>query len=225
MSQGDDPTAAGVDGSRRWPSASTNPGCFRGGGRGGTGANNTRTTSQAEEEGNDVGSGNSSGGGGQRGQIARRGAREPSPSAGEDVSPGRARGGKRAKRTVEGREDGDRDGGIDDGQGLFEGSSGEGCTYFEYEDPATGGAQDDARHEDNAPKGALQKELLRVRGLCRMQGSVLALVEWSIVDVDGAASTELSFVLSSTLKAEWPRQYIDYLEAKMVFDEEENDGA
>lgn len=46
-----------------------------------------------------------------------------------------------------------------------------------------------------------------------------------MVEVDGAASTELSFVLSSTLKAEWPRQYIDYLEAKMVFDEEENDGA
>ncbi|CBJ32815.1 hypothetical protein Esi_0376_0025 [Ectocarpus siliculosus] len=230
MSQGGDPTTAGVDGSRRWPSASTNLDSFRGGGRGGKGANATRTTSQAEEEGNDVdsggsGSGSSSGGGGQRGQIARRRAREPSPSAGEDVSPGRARGAKRAKRTVEGRDDGDRGGGTDDGQGLFEGSGDEGCTYFEYEDPATGGAQDDGRPEDNGPKGGPQKELLRVRGLCRMQGSVLALVEWSVVDVDGAASTELSFVLSSTLKAEWPRQYIDYLEAKMVFEEEKNDGA
>ncbi|CAN0459574.1 unnamed protein product, partial [Ectocarpus sp. 8 AP-2014] len=133
MSQGGDPTTAGVDGSRRWPSASTNLDSFRGGGRGGKGANTTRTTSQSEEEGNDVdsggggGSGSSSCGGGQRGQIARRGAREPSPSAGEDVSPGCARGGKRAKRTVEGRDDGDRGGGTDDGQGLFEGSGDEVC--------------------------------------------------------------------------------------------------
>ncbi|CAM9174488.1 unnamed protein product [Ectocarpus sp. 13 AM-2016] len=236
MSQGGDPNTVGVDGSRRSPSASTNLDSFRGGGRVGKGANTTRTASQPEDKGNDVGSGgggggsgsgsgSGSGGGGQRGQIARRRVRAPSPSAGEDVSPGRARGGKRAKQRVEGRDEGDRDGGTDDGQGLFEGSSDEGCTYFEYEDPAAGGAQDGGRHEDNAPKGAPQKELVRVRGLCRMQGSVLALVEWSIVDVDGAASSELSFVLSSTLKAEWPRQYIDYLEAKIVFDEEDNDGA
>ncbi|CAM9993820.1 unnamed protein product, partial [Scytosiphon promiscuus] len=70
----------------------------------------------------------------------------------------------------------------------------------------------DHRHEQKK-----KKELLGVRGLCRMRGSLLALVEWSIVDAEGDSSTEMTFVLSSTLKDEWPRQYIEYLESKMVF--------
>lgn len=43
----------------------------------------------------------------------------------------------------------------------------------------------------------------------------------SITDADGATSTELSFMLASTLKIGWPQQYIEYLEDKMVFNSED----
>lgn len=41
------------------------------------------------------------------------------------------------------------------------------------------------------------------------------------MDAEGATGTELSFMLSSALKAEWPHQYIAFLEERMVFNTEE----
>lgn len=39
----------------------------------------------------------------------------------------------------------------------------------------------------------------------------------NVLDADGEACEELSFMLSSTLKVGWPQQYISYLEGKLVF--------
>ncbi|CAM9832692.1 unnamed protein product [Pylaiella littoralis] len=135
------------------------------------------------------------------------GAREPSRSSPKEEacssSSGRASGEtERKKRAVE---------------AAGNASSGdEDCEYYDSAEDGRGtGAVDQLQQQQQ------QKELLGVRGLCRMRGSVLALVEWRVTDPGGAAaSTELSFVLSSTLKTEWPQQYIAYLEGKMVFDTE-----
>ena len=41
------------------------------------------------------------------------------------------------------------------------------------------------------------------------------------MDGEGATFTELSFMLSSALKADWPQQYITFLEEGMVFNTED----
>lgn len=41
------------------------------------------------------------------------------------------------------------------------------------------------------------------------------------MDTEGSAGTELSFMLSSALRSDWPQQYITFLEERMVFNTEE----
>eukprot|EP00903_Cladosiphon_okamuranus_P009080 g8681.t1 len=114
-----------------------------------------------------------------------------------ETSPGCAAG-KEAKRAMEVADD--------DGSSS---SSDEGDTYHD------GGHQDGergtgARDEDQAREN---KEMLGVRGLCLMKGTLLAMVDWSTAD----GGIERSIMPTSQLKARWPRQYIAYLEAKVVF--------
>lgn len=41
------------------------------------------------------------------------------------------------------------------------------------------------------------------------------------MDSTGVAFSEVSFMLATSLKRDWPQQYIAYLEAKLIFETED----
>eukprot|EP00752_Nemacystus_decipiens_P005277 g4786.t1 len=126
------------------------------------------------------------------------------PSSSEASPPGRATG-EGATQGVEA---------ADDDDGITSSSGDEGYTHHHYggddnDERGAGGASDRVQEE--------RKELLGVRGLCLMKGTLLAMVDWSTAE----GGTERSIMPTSKLKAQWPRQYIAYLETKVVFSTED----